>query len=60
MHMKDYRLEADGSMPATACGTGEMDYSVLMRFARERDLSMTLENTKPENAVAAREFLLRS
>ena len=60
LHMKDYRLEADGSMPAMACGTGEMDYGTLMRFARERDLSMTLENTKPENAVAAREFLARS
>ena len=60
MHMKDYRLEADGTMPAMACGTGEMEYGTLMKFARERDLSMTLENTKPENAVAAREFLARS
>ena len=46
-----------GSMPAMACGTGEMDYGKLMKFARERNLSMTLENTKPDNAVGARQFL---
>ena len=60
LHMKDYRLEPDGTMPAMACGNGEMNYSALMNFARERDLSMTLENTKPDNAAQARETLLRS
>lgn len=60
MHMKDYRLEADGRMPAVACGEGEMDYGGLMQFARARDLSMTLENTKPGNAEKARETLIHS
>ena len=58
MHMKDYLPEK--GMPATACGKGEMDYAALMTFARQRDLSMTLENTKPENAKDAMEYLLRS
>ena len=59
LHMKDYRRE-NGQLPAMACGEGEMDYRALMAFARERDLSMTLENTVPENAVRARETLIRS
>ena len=59
LHMKDYRME-EGQMPAMACGEGEMDYSMLMAFARERDLSMTLENTKPENAERAKAVLLQS
>ena len=59
LHMKDY-LRRDGELPAVACGEGEMDYRALMAFARERDISMTLENTKPENAEQARLFLLRS
>lgn len=59
LHMKDYRLEGD-QMPAMACGEGEMDYGALMAFARRRDLSMTLENTVPENAVRALEKLRNS
>ena len=59
LHMKDY-LRSDGELPAVACGEGEMDYRALMAFARERDISMTLENTEPENAEQARLFLLRS
>ena len=59
LHMKDY-LRRDGELPAVACGEGEMDYRALMAFARERNISMTLENTKPENAEQARLFLLRS
>ncbi|MBQ9211493.1 MAG: sugar phosphate isomerase/epimerase [Clostridia bacterium] len=58
LHMKDY-LRQEG-LPAVPCGQGEMDYSELMAFARARDLSMTLENTAPENAEAAKETLLRS
>ena len=56
LHMKDYRLEGE-SLPACACGTGEMDYRALMAFARERDLPMTLENTTPENARQALSYL---
>ena len=59
LHMKDY-LREENALPAVACGEGEMDYHVLMAFARERDLSMTLENTVPDNAEQARAFLLQS
>ena len=57
MHMKDYRLDGE-NMPACACGEGEMDYHALMAFAGERNLSMTLENTRPETAEKARKTLL--
>ncbi len=56
LHMKDYTL-TDGGMPACACGTGEMRYERLLRFAKEKELPMTLENTVPENAEAARLYL---
>ena len=56
LHMKDYVLK-DGKMDATACGTGSMNYDALLRFAGERNLPMTLENTVPENAESARLFL---
>ena len=34
-----------------------MDYTGLLAFARSRDLPMTLEDTVPENAEAARLYL---
>ena len=58
LHMKDYRQAGD-ELPAMACGEGEMDYRSLMAFARANDLSMTLENTVPENAERAKDYLLR-
>ena len=56
LHMKDFRLE-NGKMTSMACGTGDMRYEQLLRFAKERKLEMTLEDTRPENAEAARLFL---
>lgn len=57
LHMKDYILREDGKMDACACGLGSMRYERLLAFAKERDLPMTLENTVPENAEAARLYL---
>ena len=37
-----------------ACGAGRMRYGALLELAKRRDLPMTLENTVPENAEAAR------
>ena len=54
LHMKDFILTEDGKMDACACGLGGMRYETLLRFAAGRDLPMTLENTVPENAEAAR------
>ena len=58
LHMKDYRV-ADGKKEDIACGTGSMRYERLLRFAGERKLPMTLENTTPENAEQARLLLER-
>ena len=59
LHMKDYVITPDGKMDACACGLGSMRYGQLLSFAAGKDLPMTLENTVPENAEAARLFLER-
>ena len=61
LHMKDYRpVEGAADVKAMACGTGLMDYTRLIAFAKAHPgLPMTLENTVPDNAVAAREHLER-
>lgn len=62
LHMKDYRLE-DGQtdVSSMACGTGVMRYDRLLRFAAAHPgLPMTLEDTIPDNAMAAREYLKRA
>ena len=55
LHMKDY-VEAPGEERprSIACGTGVMRYEELLRFAKRHDLPMTLEDTTPDNAEAAR------
>ncbi|MBR2798300.1 MAG: sugar phosphate isomerase/epimerase [Clostridia bacterium] len=61
LHMKDYTVDPDAYMTkACACGTGLMGYERLLEFAGEKQLPMTLENTTPENAEAARLFLERT
>ena len=59
LHMKDYFPIQPGDMRAQsiACGQGIMDYKRLLTFAKRRNLPMTLEDTVPENAQAAREYL---
>ena len=58
LHMKDYEPAPGEKRPrAIACGTGHMRYDALLRFAKKRNLPMTLENTKPDNAQATREYL---
>ncbi|MBR6953553.1 MAG: sugar phosphate isomerase/epimerase [Clostridia bacterium] len=56
LHLKDYRVvPGKTDVVACACGTGEMDYTALLRLADRRPgIPMTLENTTPENAEAAR------
>lgn len=60
VHLKDFVRE-DGDLRALAAGTGEMDYTSILRFMKDRKpyIQATLENTTNENAVAAREFLQR-
>ena len=57
LHMKDFVLTADGKMDACACGLGSMRYEQLLAFGIAGNLPMTLENTVPENAEAARLYL---
>ena len=58
IHIKDFVVE-DGKLVSVAAGTGEMNYTKIMKFIRERKpyVHVTLENTVPENAVAAREYI---
>ncbi len=60
IHLKDF-TRRDGKLVSIAAGTGEMDYTEIMRFAKARKpfIQATLENTTNENAVQAREFLER-
>ena len=59
LHMKDYLPIQPGDLRARsiACGQGIMNYNRLLTFAKSRNLPMTLEDTVPENAQAAREYL---
>lgn len=58
LHMKDFTVDPQQFMTkACACGTGMMRYERLMRFAVQKNLAMTLENTNPGNAEATRLFL---
>lgn len=58
IHLKDFVVK-DGELAACAAGQGMMNYDRILRFAKERKpyIHATLENTNPQNAVAAREFL---
>lgn len=59
LHMKDYHIvPGKADVQSIACGTGCMEYTRLLAFARSHPgLPMTLENTVPSNAEAARLFL---
>ena len=58
IHLKDCVLEENG-VKSMACGLGEMDYTSIAKFAKEYKpfIHATLEDTKPDNAVKAREFI---
>ena len=61
IHIKDYVNNGTDNMPCMAAGLGEMDYSAVLRFAKlqKPHIQMTFEETKPDNAVAAREHIQR-
>ena len=61
VHLKDF-VPAGDDLKSIAAGTGEMDYTQILRFMKERKpyIQATLENTTNGNAVASREFLERS
>lgn len=58
VHIKDYVVK-ENELVSVAAGTGEMNYDALIRFIKERKpyIHATLENTNPDNAVQAREYI---
>ncbi len=58
IHLKDYIIR-DNAMEFTAPGLGQMDYGPIIHFIHERKpfIHCTLEDTKPDNAQAAREHI---
>ncbi len=58
VHIKDYVVK-DGKLESVAAGNGQMDYTAIMKFIKERKpyIHTTLENTVPENAVQAKEHI---
>ncbi len=59
VHIKDFVITEDGKMDSVAAGTGMMDYTDIIRFIKSQKpyIHVTLENTKPENAVQARQYI---
>ncbi len=58
VHIKDFVIE-DGKLISCAAGTGEMDYTPIIRFIKQRKpfIHATLEDTVPQNAVESRMFI---
>ncbi len=58
VHIKDFQVIGD-ELVSSAAGTGEMDYREIIRFikAEKPYIHVTLENTVPKNAAAAREYI---
>ena len=60
VHLKDF-VPAGDDLKSIAAGTGEMDYTQILRFMKQRKpyIQATLENTTNDNAVASRQLLER-
>ncbi len=58
IHLKDFVVEGN-NLKSVAAGTGLMNYDNILAFAKKEKpyIHATLENTTPDNAVRAREFL---
>ena len=58
IHLKDFKVE-DGKLISCAAGTGMMNYDAILKYAKQNKpyVHATLEDTKPDNAVQAREFI---
>ena len=58
VHLKDFAIK-NGEVEELAVGQGQMEYDELTRFMKydKPYIHATLENTAPENAVAAREYI---
>ena len=58
IHLKDFKVEA-GRFVSCAAGTGMMNFDAILKFVKQHKpyVHATLEDTGPENAVQAREFI---
>ncbi len=60
VHLKDFiRVDEGYGLKSVGAGTGEMDYSAIMRYLKKEKpfIYATLENTTPENAAACRQAM---
>lgn len=60
VHIKDFRPE-NGKLVSVGAGLGEMDYTAVMKFIREKKpfMHVTLENTTPEDNIQCRNHILK-
>lgn len=60
VHLKDCALRG-GQLLSMGCGQGEMNYSPILKFMKERKpfIQATLEDTKPENNQRVKHFIQR-
>lgn len=58
VHLKDFVRQGEG-LKSVAAGTGEMDYTEILRYLKSRKpyIQATLENTDNSSAVSAREHI---
>ena len=58
VHLKDF-IPAGDDLKSIAAGTGQMDYTQILRFMKSRKpfIQATLENTNNDNAATSRLFL---
>ena len=58
LHIKDYAVE-DGALKECAAGFGQMNWKPVIEYVKKEKpyMQCTLENTVPDNAVAAREYI---
>lgn len=60
VHIKDFRAE-NGKLVSVGAGLGEMDYTAIMKFIREKKpfMHVTLENTTPEDNIQCKNHILK-
>lgn len=60
VHIKDF-IPEDGKLRSVGAGLGQMDYTDLMKFMKERKphIHATLEDTTPENNVQCKNHILK-
>lgn len=60
VHIKDFQVE-EGKLKSVGAGLGEMDYTALLKFVKERKpyIHATLEDTNPSNNLQCRDHVLK-